>query len=164
MSNYSTYIDFRRNAEKAGAYKDHKKNVWRLKGLASESYTCLLELCREHNIKGDRVDPPKGRSFNAIKKAHLKFGPVRPNDSFDYAKRAIQYMLLMRGIEKPFDWSPSDPKRFTKWEKIGKENRIRYVDMNFQNWPPNYRTKEVYQPDWQEVPHWDFVAKITKES
>lgn len=157
------YLDYASPAIEAGAKKD-KHGDWVIKGDPTR-YGYIEELCKANGILPVEVEPPKAKSRNALRKAAVDAKPVKSNGTYEYAMRAMQYMLWRNGIETTFQYRSLECKKYVSWERIaGGENRIRYVDVNFHKVESFKCNNKKYEPDWQQVPNWDFVAKVTKEA
>lgn len=146
------YFDFVAPCKAAGAVQD-KRGDWHMPDAPQES-CCAAQFIREHGLEPLRVDPPKSRTFAAIRKAHSTFKPERPRIDKEWqAMRAVQYMIAMRGGETSFQngrgYEQSRNVRFDTAPDGSR--RVRYVFTDLDR-------------DWVEVPHWDFVPSYTEET
>jgi hypothetical protein len=141
------YFDFVAPCEAAGAVQN-KKGEWHLPSKPNEAY-CASQFLREHGLDPLRVDPPKGRTFAAIRKAHSTFTPERtPGDKDWQAMRAFQYMAAMRGRETGFQEGRYHHIRNVRFDVAPDgSRRVRYVFTDLDR-------------DWVDVPHWDFTPEI----
>ena len=145
------YFDFVAPCKAAGAVQD-KLGEWHMPDTPRESY-CAAQFIQAHGLEPLRVDPPKSRSFAAIRKAHSTFKPERPRLDKDWqAMRAYQYMIAMRGGETSFQHGRYNHAHDVRFDTAPDgSRRVRYVFTDFDR-------------DWVEVPHWDFVPSFTEET
>lgn len=138
-----TYLDYVSPAIAAGAFK--KGQYWHKRGIEG-GFGFIQTLCRETGIEPVKVEPPKGRTFKAIRKAVRNVPAEQPTGLEHQAMRAVQYMKAMQGVETTHRQDPYGCKKLVRWDKAEDgSKRVRFVQID---------------DEWLEVPHWDFVAKI----
>ncbi|MDV2964547.1 hypothetical protein RZ532_01045 [Nitratireductor aquimarinus] len=145
-----TYLDFTAPLKAAGAIQN-KEGDWHFPDKP-EKALYAAQFLREHGLCPLRVDPPKGRSFAAIRRSHSKFRSTRtPGDKAWQAMRAFQYMAAMRGRETGFQEGRFSHVNNVRFDVAPDgSRRVRYVFTDLDK-------------DWVEVPHWDFVPSVIEQ-
>lgn len=144
-----TYLDYATPARALGATR-HTNGLWH---EGESVYSTAEEVCLAHNVGPQRIDPPKTRTFAAIRKSVMSetYRRLRkPAASApDMLKiRAYQYAAALRGeeLEHSINLGSSVNKIETRWEFAPDGSR---------------RIREIWDGNSvSEIPNWDWSPSV----
>jgi len=137
---FPIYFDYRGPAIAAGAVQ-RSNGSWVLPNGAVES--CALDALDCLQAKPVAVDPPKTRSFAAIRRSYSGAGTCRAPGM---AVRAVQYAEWMKGCEAPHSANINYADRAVTFDRAEDGSK---------------RARHVYhESERVEIPHWDWAPTV----